>query len=55
MCTTKKVLRYEAGRDDRVLDISAFAYGGWKPCIHSENIKVTLASLACTDMASEHK
>ena len=30
--TTKKVLRYEAGRDDRVSHISSFAYSGCKPC-----------------------
>jgi hypothetical protein len=48
MCAiTKKVCRYEAGRDDQGLNISAFGYGvGNKP------YKVDLASLACVDMAS---
>ena len=38
--TTNKVLRYEAGRDDRVSYISSFAYGGCKPCCTSVSVEV---------------
>jgi hypothetical protein len=48
MCAiTKKVLCYEAGRDDRGLDISKFAYGvGTSHVCVTQYTKVVLASLA---------
>jgi hypothetical protein len=54
MCAiTRKVRRYEAGRDDRGLDISKFAYGvGTSHVCAMQYTKVVLVSLACVDMAS---
>jgi hypothetical protein len=54
MCAiTKKALRYEAGRDDRGLDISKFTYGvGTSHVCSMQYTKVVLESLACVDMAS---
>jgi hypothetical protein len=54
MCAiTTKVLRYEAGHDDRGLDISKFTYGvGTSHVCAAQYTKVVLASLACVDMAS---
>ena len=52
--TIQKDHRYEAGRDDRGLDISAFAQDGCKVSCIRQNTKVALASLAYADMASEH-
>jgi hypothetical protein len=52
---TKKVLRYEAGRDDWGLDISMFTYGvGTSYVCATQYTKVDLASLARVDMASKH-
>jgi hypothetical protein len=53
MCAiTKKVLRYEAGRYDKGLDISKFTYGvGTSHVCATQYIKVVLASLECVDMA----
>jgi hypothetical protein len=55
MCAvTKKVLRYEAGYNDRGLDISTFTYGvGTSHVCATQYTKVDLAILACVDMASE--
>jgi hypothetical protein len=52
MCAnTQKVLRYEADRDDRGLDISTFTYGAGTSHVCAKHTKVILASLACVDMA----
>jgi hypothetical protein len=52
---TKKDLRYEAGHDDRGLDISKFTYGVCTSHVcATQYTKVDLASLTCVDMASEH-
>jgi hypothetical protein len=54
MCAiTKKVRRYEVGRDDQGLNISTFAYGvGTIHVCSMQYTKVDLASLACVDMVS---
>jgi hypothetical protein len=50
-----KYLSYEAGRDDRVIDISKFTYGvGTSHVCVMQYTKFNLASLACVDMASKH-
>jgi hypothetical protein len=52
---TKKNLRYEAGHDDRELDISKFTYGvGTSNICATQYTKVNLVSLACVEKASEH-
>jgi hypothetical protein len=52
---TKKDLCYEAGCDDRGLDISKCACGvGTSHVCVTQYTKVNLASLACVDMASKH-
>jgi hypothetical protein len=52
---TNKDLCYEAGSDDRGLQISKFTYsmGTSHVCV-MQYTKVNLASLAYVDMASEH-
>jgi hypothetical protein len=54
MCAiTKKVLRYEAGYNDRGLDISTFTYGvGTSHVCAMEYTKVDLAILACVLLIS---
>jgi hypothetical protein len=50
---TKKVLRYEADRDNRGLDISKFVYGvGTSHVCTTQYTKVVLASLECVYMTS---
>ena len=52
---TQPTLSHVEGRDDRGLDISAFAQDGCKVSCIRQNTKVALVSLAYADMASEHK